>query len=86
VIPPYSEYGHRHILGEHGKKRSPMQTVLCLNFYTTWNGDYAIHLNFGGHNHKLRLSSSVIGGEMPCRRNVHIVGEVSSYRFEALLQ
>jgi len=29
----YSEYGRRHILREHSKKRSPMQTVLCLNFF-----------------------------------------------------
>jgi len=29
----YSEYGHTHILREHSKKRSPMQTVLCLNFF-----------------------------------------------------
>jgi len=50
-------------------------------FYTTRNGDHVIHLNVGGHNHKLRLSSSVIGGEMSCRRNVHVVGEVSSYRY-----
>ena len=28
----------------------------------------------------MRLSSSVIGGEMSCRRNVHAVGEVSSRR------
>jgi len=48
-------------------------------FYTTWNGDHVNHLNFGGHNHKLRLSSSLIGGEM-CRRNVHVVGELSSRR------
>ena len=43
-------------------------------------GDHVIHLNFGGHNHKLRLSSSVIGGEMSCRRNVQVVGEVSCRR------
>jgi len=29
----YSEYGRRHILREHGKKRSPMQTIFCLNFF-----------------------------------------------------
>jgi len=27
---------------------------------------------------KLRLSSSLIGGEMSCRRDVHVIGEVSS--------
>jgi len=39
-----------------------------------------VKCDFGGHNHKLRLSSSLIGGEMSCRRNVHVVGEMSGRR------
>jgi len=54
----------------------PKKTSRCLVVV----GDHVIHLNFGGHSHKLRLSSSVIGGEMSCRRNVQVVGEVSSRR------
>jgi len=33
VSKMYSEYGRRNILCEHGKKRSAMHTVLCLNFF-----------------------------------------------------
>ena len=48
----------------------PMLSVRCLSVRP-----YVCHTRA-----LLRLSSSLIGGEMSCRRNVHVVGEVSSRR------
>jgi len=50
-------------------KQVPLSFILMSGKRRNDYGDHVNHLNFGGHIHKL-LVSSVIGGEMSCIREM----------------